>query len=116
MKGDEMRNGRRYAWVLAALLAASPAIGHDEDRTAARADRIDKTAPSWLERGFARLERAIARLEARFSGRGGSMGGCEDMMAGGMTGGGMMDGGMMGGGMMGGPRPNERWRGPAERR
>lgn len=40
------------------------------------------------------------------------MGGCEDMMAGGA----MMDGGMMGGGMMGGSRPNERWRGQAERR
>lgn len=109
-----MRKGQRYAWVLAALLAASPAIGHDEDRSGARADGIDKPAPGWIERGFARVERAIARLEARLSGRGGSMmDGCEDMMGGGMMGGGgMMSGGMMGGGMMGGSRPNEQWRAP----
>lgn len=43
---------------------------------------------------------------AHDEGRGGSMDGCADMMAG---------GGMMGGGMMGGSPPNERWRSPPSR-
>ncbi|MGH8707006.1 MAG: hypothetical protein ACREVD_02970 [Burkholderiales bacterium] len=59
-----------------------------------------------IERGLARLERAMARLEARLTGRGGSMmDGCADMMAGGDM--------MSGGDMMGGSRPNERWRSTA---
>ena len=104
-----MKTAKRYAWLLAALLAAGPAIGNDEERSGARADAMEKSAPGLIERSVARLERAIARLEARLSGRGGSaMGGCEDMMGGG----GMMEGMMGGGGMMGGSRPNEQWRSP----
>jgi heat shock protein HslJ len=95
------------AWALAALLAAGSATALEEKPAARGSDARDWTAPGWVERSINRIERAIARLEARLSGRSSGMGGCEDMM-----GGGMMDGGgMMGGGMMGGSRPNERWRG-----
>lgn len=106
-----MSRTKVFAWAIVALLAAGTTIGAEKEREAAASER---TAPGWIERGFARLERAIERLEAKLAGRdrGATMSGCEDMMAGG----GMMDGGMMGGGMMGGSRPNERWRGQGERR
>jgi hypothetical protein len=96
-----MSRTRVFTWAIVAMLAAGTTIGAEKEREAAVSER---TAPGWIERGFARLERAIERLEARLAGRdrGAMTGGCEDMMA--------------GGGMMGGPRPNERWRGQAERR
>lgn len=109
-----MSKGKVLAWAVAAILAAGTAVGQEKDRGSASAATPEQAAPGWIERGFARLERAIERLEAKLSGRerGGMMEGCEGMMGGG----GMMDGGMMGGGMMGGSRPNERWRGPSDSR
>lgn len=114
-----MKRGKRFVWALAVLLAAGSAVGHDEKRDASRSAAKERAAPGWIERNVERLERAIARLEVRLSGRGGSMmDGCEDMMGGGgMMGDGMMSDGMMGGGgMMGdgmtGRRPNEQWRVP----
>lgn len=104
-----MSRAKVVAWSIVAMLAASPAVGEEKEkeRSSGNAAASERTAPGWIERGFARLERAIERLEAKLAGRGGGgmMGGCEDMMAGGME-----------GGMMGGSRPNERWRGQAERR
>lgn len=88
------------ALAVGAALAAGLAQAHDEGR-ASRGDRTERAEPGVIERGLGRLERAVARLEARLAGRGGSMDGCADMMAG---------GGMMEGGMMGGSQPNERWR------
>ena len=113
-----MSKGKVLAWVVAAMLAAGVTLGQEKERGGASAATPERVAPGWIERGFARLERAIERLEARLSGRGGSTtGGCDDMMSGGgMSGGGMMRGSMMGGGMMGGDRPNERWREPGDRR
>jgi hypothetical protein len=93
----------RKVWIalaISAVLAAGAAWAHDDGREA-RGDRGERAAPGAIERGLERLGRAVARLEARLAGRGGSMGGCADMMA---------DGGMMGGGMMGASPPNERWR------
>ena len=103
-----MTRGTVFALALAAMLAASAALGEEKDRGSSGASASERAAPGWIERGFARLERAIERLESKLAGRqrGGMMDGCEDMMAG---------GGMMGGGM-GGSRPNERWREPAERK
>ena len=108
-----MRRGTFIASALIAVLAAGTALGEERNRGAAGTETQARTAPGWIERGFARLERAIERLEAKLSGRdrGAMMEGCQDMM-----GDGMMGGGMMGGGMMGGPRPNERWRGPEGKR
>lgn len=99
-----MSKSRYVAWMLAAMLAAGTTLGQEKDRSAASAAPAQGIAPGWIERGFARLERAIERLEAKLSGRerGGMLAGCQDMMD---------SGGMMGGsGMMGGGRPNERWR------
>ena len=106
-----MSKGTQFAWVLVALLAVSPAIGNEES-SALRPDDGGRAAPNWIERGFVRLERAIARLEAKIAGRrgGSGMAGCEEMMSGGMIGDAMMGG--MGGGMMGGARPNEQWSPP----
>ena len=103
-----MKRGTFVASALVAMLAAGTTFGEERDRGTARTETQEQTAPGWIERGFARLERAIERLEAKLSrrDRGGMMEGCQDMM-----GGGMMGDGMMGGGMMGGSRPNERWRG-----
>lgn len=72
-------------------------------------------APGLLERGLARIEKAVMRLEAKLAGRKseGHMDGCHEMMEGGMMGGGKMGGGMMGGGARGGP--NEQWRDPPAR-
>ena len=95
-----MRKRTWMALTFGALLVTRVALAHDEAREA-RGDRPGRAAPGVIERGLERLERAVARLEARLAGRGGSMDGCADMMAG---------GGMMGGGMMGGSQPNERWR------
>jgi hypothetical protein len=81
-----------------AVLMAGSVWAQGESRPA-QGDRAERAAPSALERGLERLERAVARLEARLAGRGGSMDGCADMMA--------------GGGMMERSRPNERWRFPA---
>ncbi|MGE3376496.1 MAG: hypothetical protein AB7O37_23440 [Vicinamibacteria bacterium] len=94
---------RKTTWIaltISSVLAAGVAWAHDEG-SEARDIRAERAAPGVLERGLERLERAVARLEARLAGRGGSMDGCADMMSG---------GGMMGGGMMGGSQPNERWR------
>lgn len=109
-----MSKGKVLACAVAAMLAASATLGQEKERDGVKAGAAEKAATGWIERGFARLERAIERLEAKLSGRerGGMMDGCEDMMAGG----GMMEGGMMGGGMMGGSRPNERWRGSVDGR
>lgn len=88
---------RKDVWIaltISAALAAGFAWAHDEGE--ARGARSERAAPSVIERGLERLERAVARLEARLAGRGGSMDGCADMMS--------------GGGMMGGSQPNERWR------
>jgi len=95
---------RRNSWIalsFGVMLVAGAAFAHDGDRDARTDGTAERAAPGVLERGLARLERAVARLEARLAGRGGSMGGCADRMAG---------GGMMGGGMMGGSQPNGRWR------
>ncbi|MEW6688029.1 MAG: hypothetical protein AB1452_02950 [Pseudomonadota bacterium] len=108
-----MSKSKAVTLMFALALAAGGALGEDTERGASAATTPERAAAGWIERGFARLERAIARLEAKLSGRGG--GGCEDMMGGGMMDGGMMGGGMMGGGMMGGARPNERWRQPDRR-
>jgi hypothetical protein len=83
------------AMAVSAVLAAGLAQAHDEGR-ASREARTERAEPGVIERGLERLERAVARLEARLAGRGGSMDGCADMMS--------------GGGMMGGSQPNERWR------
>lgn len=93
-----MSKSRYVAWALAAMMATGTTLGQEKDRSAASAVPPERAAPGWIERGFARLERAIDRLEAKLSGRerGGMMEGCQDMMG--------------GGGMMGGGRPNERWR------
>lgn len=99
-----MSKSRYVAWALAAMLAAGTTFGQDKERGAASIATPDRVSPGWVERGLARLERAIDRLEAKLSGRerGAMMEGCQDRMGG---------GGMMGGnGMMGGGRPNERWR------
>lgn len=94
-----MRKRTWMALTFGALLVTGGALAQDGAREA-RGDRPERTAPGVIERGLERLERAVARLEARIAGRGGSMDGCADMMAG---------GGMMGGGMVGGSQPNERW-------
>lgn len=89
---------RRKVWIIvtiSAALAAGASWAHDDGRVA-RGDRAERPAPGVIESGLERLERLVARLEARLAGRGGSMDGCADMMA--------------GGGMMGGSPPNERWR------
>jgi hypothetical protein len=90
------------AALIAALIAAGAAMAHDEPRRAG--EPAGERAGGWIERGFARLERAIARLEARLSGGGSMTAGCEQMMG---------EGGM-GGGMMGGARPNQQWSRPGE--
>jgi len=107
-----MRKGTFIALALIAVLAAGTTLGEERNRGAAGTQMQARAAPGWIERGFARLERAIERLEAKLSGRdrGAMMEGCQDMMGGGMMGGGMMDGGMMGG-----SRPNARWRGPEDK-
>lgn len=92
---------RKHTWIaltIGALLVTGVASAHDEAR-AARGEESERAAPGVIERGLERLERLVARLEARLAGRGGD--GCAGMMSG---------GGMMGGGMMGGSPPNERWR------
>ena len=92
-----MRRRAYLAWACAALLATGTAAGHDDERGARAAQTDNRVAPGLIERGLARVERTVARLEARLAGRGGSMmEGCADMMG--------------GGGMMGGSQPNERWR------
>lgn len=91
-----MRKRTWMALTFGALLAAGVAWAHDEGREARAGATPERAAPDVIERGLARLERAVARLEAHLASRGGSMEGCADMMA--------------GGGMMGGSRPNERWR------
>lgn len=93
-----MSKGGYVAWALAAMLAAGTTLGQDKERGAAGITTPERVSPGWIERGLARIERAIERLEAKLSGRerGGMMEGCQDMMG--------------GGGMMGGGRPNERWR------
>lgn len=93
-----MSKGGWVAWALAAMLAAGTTLGQDRERGAASIATPVRVSPGWIERGLARLERAIERLEAKLSGRerGAMMEGCQDMMG--------------GGGMMGGGRPNERWR------
>ena len=99
-----MSKRKVLAWAVAAMLAAGTAVGEEKERGRASAAEAERIAPGWIERGFARLERAIQRLEAKLSGRGqgGMREGCQDMMG--------------GGGMMGGSRPNERWRGGADSR
>lgn len=70
---------------------------------AANAQDAKEASGSLAER-LERIEKAIARLEAKVSGGGGDsiMEGCRDMMGGGMMGrGGMMDG-----------APNSRWKSP----
>lgn len=97
------------AAALVAILATGTSFGEERDQGASRAGLQEQIAPGWIERGFARLERAIERLETKLSGheRGGMMQGCQ----------GVMGGGMMGGGMMGGgSRPNDRWRQPEDKR
>ena len=90
-----MRENIWFALTISAALSAGAAWAHDEGGEP-RGARSERAAPSVIERGLERLERAVARLDARLAGRGGSMDGCADMMA--------------GGGMMGGSQPNERWR------
>ena len=86
------------AFTLGVVLMAGVALADEQSRDGRGAG----LEPGTIARGLARLERAVARLEARLAGRSGSMmEGCSDMM---------MGGGMMGGGMMGGSPPNERWR------
>lgn len=87
-----MSKSRYVAWALAATPAAGATLGNEKDRSAESAVPPERAAPGRIERSFARLERAIERLEAKLSGRerGGMMEGCQDMMGGG--------------------RPNERWR------
>jgi len=103
--------------LLLIALTAGIALAHASDREAPGRVAAEQAPAGWMARGFARLEHLIGRLEARLAGRnqGGTTGGCESMAGGGMSEG-MMSGGMMEGGMMGGTRPNERWRGPADRR
>lgn len=103
-----MRNCTWSTWIaltFGALLMAGVASAHDEARDA-RSDRAERAVPGLIDRQLTRLQHAVARFEARLAGRGSSMQGCADMMAG---------GGMMDGGMMGGSRPNEGWRSPQER-
>ena len=105
-----MSKGKVLACAVAAMLAAGSTVGQEKERDKASVGASERDTAGWIERGFARMERAIERLEAKVSGRqrGGMMDGCEDMMGG---------GGMMGGGeMMGGSRPNERWRAPADKK
>ena len=87
----------RQLAALAALLFWGMAIAQDT-----------KQPPGWLERRLESIDRAIARLETKLSGReaGGMMEGCRDMMG----------GGMMGGGGMKGGAPNDQWRPPANAR
>ncbi|MEW5864041.1 MAG: hypothetical protein AB1773_10680 [Pseudomonadota bacterium] len=102
------------AALIAALIAAAAAMAQDEPWRAGEAAVGERADGGWIERGFARLERAIARLEARLSGGGSMTAGCEQMMGEGGMGGAMMGGAMMGGGMMGGARPNQQWSRPGE--
>lgn len=103
-----MRGSIATAALIAALSAAGAAIAHDESRRSGEPAAGARGGGGLIERGFARLERAIARIEARLSGSGGSMmSGCEEVMG---------RGGMMGGGMMGGARPNQQWSRPDEAR
>lgn len=72
-----------------------------------------KPSPGLLERGMARIEHGLARLQARLAGHASDEHAqdCQDMMGGGMMEGAGKGGGMMGGGMMGGGTPNDQWRG-----
>lgn len=55
-----MSKGKVIAWVIAAMLASSAAIGEEKERNRANAAASERSAPGWIERGFARLERAVA--------------------------------------------------------
>jgi hypothetical protein len=89
-----MKRIRIFAFVAAGLAVAANAIAQQQ-------------RPDGLEGRLERIEQALARLEAKASGRegGGMMENCREMM----KDGGMMSG-MMGGGMTGRGRPNEQWR------
>jgi hypothetical protein len=85
-----MKRIRTFAFAAAGFLVAAAAVAQQQQ-------------PDSLERRLERIEQALARLEAKASGResGGMMENCREMMK---------DGGMMGGGGMGGGQPNEQWR------
>jgi hypothetical protein len=116
----------RKGWIAVLALSAlgAGALAFAQERPG-RDAAAEHEAVRALEQRVQRLERAIARIDARLAARerGGAMGGGMmgggmmggDMMGGGMMGGGMMGGDMMGGGMMGGGRSNERWRSPESR-
>lgn len=87
---------KRVAAIFALSLLASGAMADNAPNPTQSATPHEHGA-GLIERGLARIEHAIARLQAKLSGRpsGESSEGCE---------------GMMGGGM-----PNDQWRSPAER-